>query len=142
MALGMLEGARTASRRAVAQRRVGTVALFMGALALALQLVLAFAHMAGDSRALSALGALTGGHGVLCADSTHHDPRGPTQGDLDCSGLCCQLGHSLAALPALAYLPLTIILAGLAELLPLPVSPAPPEPRGTLAQPRGPPATS
>jgi hypothetical protein len=130
------------SRHATAQQREGAFALLVGALALALQLVLASAHVTAVSGSLGAVAALTGGHGVLCADSTDHDPAGPAHGDFDCSGLCCQLGHSAAALPSQAYLPLTIILAGSAEPSLLPASPAPAEPRGALAQPRGPPATS
>jgi hypothetical protein len=138
----MVEEARIADQHAAARGREGALALLAGALALALQLVLVSAHMTGASGVPGELAALTGAHNLLCADGADHDPGGPAHGGFDCSGLCCQLGHSAAALPSQAYLPLNIILAGLAEPSLLPALPTPPEPRRARAQPRGPPPTS
>ncbi|SEE93272.1 hypothetical protein SAMN05444161_7932 [Rhizobiales bacterium GAS191] len=118
--------------------------LLAGALALILQLVLAPAHMAGAPPAADSfaeLAALTGQHAALCVADDGQQPGSPVHGDADCPGLCCQLGHGLAAFLPPPVLPGIVV--GRSFEIHLPQAPSAPRGRSTLsAQPRGPPQTA
>jgi hypothetical protein len=124
--------------------RPGAIALLMGALALLLQLALSPPHMAmagAKATAMAELSALTGESFVLCADAPGDESHGPAHSDADCSGLCCHLGHQLAA-----ALPPPVAIGEMvahrsAELRPAPRPVPTPQKRFSTAQPRGPPAT-
>jgi hypothetical protein len=137
----MARGARSGVRRGRGSRPRQALALLAGALALILQLLLAPTHLATAAPAdttLAELTALTGQHGVLCAFAEDQRPDGPVHGDADCPGLCCQLGHGLAA-----FLPPPVppsVMVGRSVAIALPAMPAPPPAaRPQSAQPRGPP---
>ncbi|MFI5012658.1 MAG: hypothetical protein ACHQAY_09940 [Hyphomicrobiales bacterium] len=141
---GMARGAKTGEGWISASRRSRAFALLAGAAALILQLFLAPLHPAGaapSSTSLAELAALTGQHSVLCADGAGHQPDNPLHGDAECPGLCCQLGHGLAAFLPPAPSVFAVLVGESAEIaLPRAASASSPA-HAPNAQPRGPPQT-